>query len=76
MELKPSGRIVRIGAGRSGPYSEPVRWASTIGNIQKSGRNKVIAPGATLTATTFIIVFHEDQPRFANWSVDFHVLVI
>ena len=31
----------------------------------------MVAPGATLTATTFILVFHEDQPRFANWSVDF-----
>ena len=58
------------GGGPSGTYSGPVEWASTIGHIQKSGRN-VVAPGATLTATTFIIAFHEDQPRFANWSVDF-----
>ena len=58
------------GGGPSGTYSGPVEWASTIGHIQKSGRN-VVAPGATLTATTFIIAFHEDQPRFANWSLDF-----
>ena len=58
------------GGGPSGTYSGPVEWASTIGHIQKSGRN-VVAPGATLTDTTFIIVFHEEQPRFANWSVDF-----
>ena len=38
----------------SGTYSGPVQWASTIGNIQETGRN-VVAPGATLTATTFII---------------------
>ena len=59
------------GGGPSGTYSGPVEWASNIGHIQKSGRN-VVAPGATLTATTFIIVFHEDPPpRFANWSVNF-----
>ena len=60
------------GGGPSGTYSGPVEWASSIGHIQKSGRN-VVAPGATLTATTFIIAFHEEQPRFANWSLDFHV---
>ena len=38
----------------SGTYSGPVQWASTIGNIQETGRN-VVALGATLTATTFII---------------------
>ena len=58
------------GGGPSGTYSGPVEWASTIGHIQKSGRN-VVAPGATLTATAFIIAFHEDQPRFENWSLDF-----
>ncbi len=58
------------GGGPTGTYSEPVLWASTIGRIQETGRN-VVAPGATLTATTFILSFHEDAPRFANWSVDF-----
>ena len=58
------------GGGPTGTYSEPVLWASTIGSIQESGSN-VVAPGATLTATTFILSFHEDEPRFANWSVDF-----
>ena len=58
------------GGGPSGTYSEPVQWTGTAGHIQETGRN-VVAPGATLTSTTFILVFHEDQPRFANWSVDF-----
>ena len=59
------------GGGPSGTYSEPVQWASTIGNIQETGRN-VVAPDATLTATTFILVFHEDPPpQFADWSVNF-----
>ena len=57
-------------SGPSGTYSEPVRWSGTVGHIQESGRN-VVAPGATLTATTYILAFHEDQPRFERWSVDF-----
>ena len=59
------------GGGPSGTYSEPVQWTGTAGHIQETGRN-VVAPGATLTATTFILVFHEDSPpQFANWSVNF-----
>ena len=59
------------GGGPSGTYSEPVQWTGTAGHIQKTGRN-VVAPGATLTATTFILVFHEDPPpQFADWSVNF-----
>ena len=59
------------GGGPSGTYSEPVQWTGTAGHIQETGRN-VVAPGATLTATTFILVFHEDPPpQFANWSVNF-----
>ena len=56
--------------GPTGTYSEPLQWADTIGIIQESGRN-VVAPGATLTDSAFILVFHQDQPHFSNWSVDF-----
>ena len=59
------------GGGPSGTYSEPVQWTGTAGHIQETGRN-VVAPGATLTATAFILVFHEDPPpQFADWSVNF-----
>ena len=59
------------GGGPSGTYSGPVQWTGTAGHIQETGRN-VVAPGATLTATAFILVFHEDPPpQFANWSVNF-----
>ena len=55
----------------SGTYSDLVHWTSTSDFIQETGRN-VVAPGATLTETKFIIVFHEDPPlQFSNWSVDF-----
>ena len=59
------------GGGPSGTYSGPVEWASTIGHIQKSGRN-VVAPDEILTETRYIIVLRGDpDPRFSNWSVDF-----
>ena len=58
-------------SGPSGTYSDLVHWTSTSDFIQETGRN-VVAPGATLTETKFIIVFHEDPPpQFSNWSVDF-----
>ena len=57
--------------GPSGSYSEPVQWGGTIGNIQRSGTPWVVAPGETLKTTRFMIVFHEDQPRFNDWSVDY-----
>jgi len=56
-------------SGPSGTYSEPVQWSSTAGHIQESGRN-VVAPDETLTKTVFLVVFHEHEPRFDNWSLD------
>ena len=57
--------------GPSGSYAEPVEWADTIGRIQRSGTPWVVAPGETLKTTRFILVFHEDRPRFRDWSVDY-----
>ena len=52
-------------------FAEFIEWADSIGVIQESGRN-VVAPGQTLTDTTFFIVLRGDpEPRFANWSMDF-----
>ncbi len=57
-------------SGPSGTYSEPVEWARTAGHIQESGRN-VVAPDQTLTKTVFLVVFHEHEPHFENWSLDY-----
>ena len=57
--------------GPSGSYAEPVEWADTMGHIQQSGTPWVVAPGETLKTTKFILVFHEDRPRFRDWSVDY-----
>ncbi len=57
--------------GPVGRYSEPVQWADTMGRIQRSGTPWVVAPNETLKTTRFILVFHDDQPRFRDWSVDY-----
>jgi len=57
-------------SGPSGTYAEPVQSSSTAGHIQESGRN-VVAPDETLTKTVFLVVFHEHEPRFDNWSLDY-----
>ena len=50
-----------------------VDWTDTAGHIQRSGRN-VVAPGATLTDTEFIIKLRRDPaPRFVNWCVDYRL---
>ncbi len=61
-------------------WSEPpagrypaLEWAGAAGHIQESGRN-VVAPRETLSATHFIIVFHEDEPpRFENWTMQYEL---
>ena len=57
-------------SGPSGTYAEQVQWGGAAGHIQESGRN-VVSPGETKTATVFLVVFHEDEPRFENWSLDY-----
>ena len=48
-----------------------VKWSDTSGFIQETGRN-VVEPGQTLTATTYLVVFHSDEPpKFARWSMDY-----
>ena len=47
-------------------------WSDKSGHIQRSGKPFSVAPGETLSAELFFIVFHEDEPRFANWSVDYN----
>lgn len=57
-------------SGEYGSYPKQVQWSSTSGFIQKSGRN-VVAPRETRTDTVFLVVFHEHEPRFDNWSLDY-----
>lgn len=47
-------------------------WSDKSGFIQRSGKPFSVAPGETLTEEVLLVVFHEDEPRFANWSVDYN----
>ncbi len=56
---------------RAGAVEGPVEWGNAAGFIQESGRN-VVEPGQTLTTTTYLVVFHSDEPpRFERWSMDY-----
>ena len=53
----------------AGTVDGTVEWSDTSGLIQESG---VVEPGQTLTATTYLVVFHSDEPpQFARWSMDY-----
>ena len=47
-------------------------WSSQSGHVQRTAKPFSVAPGETLTEELVFIVFHEDTPRFANWSVDYN----
>ena len=59
-------------SGPTGEYPGPVDWANVNGHIQRSGKPYAVAAGETLRQTKYILAFHEDEPRFADWSVDFN----
>lgn len=59
----------------AGTVEGVVEWAGKWGHIQRSGRN-VVEPGQTLTETSYLVVFHSDEPpRFARWSLDYDFAV-
>ncbi len=56
---------------RAGAVGGFVEWGNAAGFIQESGRN-VVEPGQTLTTTSYLVVFHRDEPpRFERWSLDY-----
>ena len=56
----------------AGRYPGPIEWGDLAGFIQRSGGGSPTPPGETLTDTKYIFVFHEHQPRFDSWSVDYN----
>lgn len=50
-------------------YTEPVQWGGAAGQIQRSGTPT--APAETLTTTSYVWVFHDDQPRFDSWQLNY-----
>ena len=58
---------------KPGVDASEASWSSDSGHIQRTGEPYSVAPGETLTKELFFIVFHEDEPRFDRWSVDYNV---
>ena len=56
----------------AGRYPDQIEWGNWYGTIQRSGGANPTAPGETLTRTVYLFVFHEHQPRFDSWSVDYN----
>ena len=56
----------------AGRYAGPIEWGDLAGFIQRSGGGNPTQPGETLTDTKYIFVFHEHQPSFDTWSVDYN----
>lgn len=52
-------------------YPGPIEWGSLAGFIQRSGSGNPTAPRETLTDTRYVFVFHDHQPRFDTWQVDY-----
>ena len=55
-------------SGLSGSYAKPVEWA---GSFQVLGRPYEMEAGEEVSDTIFLLVFHEHQPVFEDWKVNF-----
>lgn len=55
-------------SGPSGTYSKPVLWAGSFQLLQKADG---MEPGEVVRDTIFLLVFHEHQPVFKRWGVNF-----
>ncbi|MDE0165846.1 MAG: energy transducer TonB [Bryobacterales bacterium] len=55
-------------SGPSGNYSKPVLWAGSFQLLQKPSG---MEPGEVVRDTIFLLVFHEHQPVFKKWGVNF-----
>ena len=49
-------------------YPGPVQWAGSFETLQRAGG---LEPGGEASATLYVLAIDGQQPRFANWQVDF-----
>ncbi len=55
-------------SGPSGTYAKPVLWGGSFQVLQKPYG---MEPGEEVSDTIFLLAFHEHQPEFESWDVDF-----
>ena len=54
--------------GPEGRYAKPVQWA---GRFEVLQRPNGMVPGEEASDTVFVLAFHDQQPGFENWQVDY-----
>ena len=54
--------------GPEGRYAKPVQWAGSFEVLQ---RPSGMQPGEEVADTVFVLAFHDREPRFENWQVDY-----
>jgi len=55
-------------SGPEGDYPGGVQWASSFEFLQKPYG---MEPGSEVSDTVFVLTFHDQQPRFERWNVDY-----
>ena len=55
-------------SGPEGNYPGGVQWASSFEFLQKPYG---MEPGSEVSDTVFVLTFHDQQPRFERWDVDY-----
>ena len=55
-----------------GTGANEAAWDGDSGQIQRTGEPYSVSPGETVTREILLIAFHEDEPRFARWSMDYN----
>ena len=54
--------------GPEGSFPSPLEWAGSFKTLQRTGG---LGPGEEEGATVYVLAFHDRQPRFANWQLDY-----
>jgi len=54
--------------GLEGRYAKPVQWAGSFEVLQ---RPSGMQPGEEVANSVFVLAFHDREPRFENWQVDY-----
>ena len=54
--------------GPTGSFPGPLEWAGSFKTLQRTGG---LGAGEEAGETVYVLAFHDRQPRFANWQVDF-----
>ena len=55
-------------SGPEGTYPKPVQWADSFEFLQKPYG---MAPGDVVSDTVFVLAFHDRQPKFERWNLDY-----